>query len=194
MPYEASAKYGAANSFIKIQFQNLRKKKGAVPEGRAPDYWNSLLAPGLVLADDEVRHAARQNRPHLPRHLVLHLADADAELEELLHALMEASPLVAVLVVAGVEERPATTTGLLELVGEFVQHRLDLGLVALETLGMKLDTNDALGLDVFASILTVTEQAVHEDGVDPLGVENCLRAHSAFLLPWCLDFMPSYFE
>ena len=73
---------------MKIQSQNLIKKKGAVPVGRAPDYWDSLLAPGLVLADDEVWHATRQNRPHLPRHLVLDLADADAELKELFHALM----------------------------------------------------------------------------------------------------------
>ncbi|OHA39550.1 MAG: hypothetical protein A3I97_00190 [Candidatus Taylorbacteria bacterium RIFCSPLOWO2_02_FULL_44_35] len=28
----------AANSFMKIHYQNLRKKKGAVPEGRAPDW------------------------------------------------------------------------------------------------------------------------------------------------------------
>lgn len=27
----------AANSFIKIQFQNLIKRKGAVPGGRAPN-------------------------------------------------------------------------------------------------------------------------------------------------------------
>ena len=168
---------------MKFNYQNLRKKKGAVPEGRAPDYWNSLLAPGLVLADDEVRHATRQNRPHLPRHLVLDLADADAELKELLHALMETGPLVAVLVVAGVEKRPAATAGLLELVGEFVQHGFDLSLVVLETLGMKPDVpDDAFGLDVVAGVLAVSEKTVGEDGVYPFGVENSLRAHSSILL------------
>lgn len=96
-----------------------------------------MLAPGLALADDVVRHAARQNRPHLSRHLTLNLTDPDAKLKELLHVLMEASPLVAVLVVTGVEERPATTAGLLELVGKLVQHRFDLGPVAFQALGMK---------------------------------------------------------
>ena len=180
----------AANSFMKIQYQNLRKKKEAVPEGRASD-WNSLLAPGVVLADDEVRHATWQNRPHLPRHLVLDLADADAELKELLHALMETGPQIAVLVVAGVEKRPATTAGLLELVGELVQHGFDLGLVALETLGMKPDVpDDAFGLDVVAGVLAVSEETVGEDGVYPFGVENSLSAHSSTLLSrYC--FIPS---
>lgn len=130
------------------------------------------------LADDEVRHATRQDRPHLPRHLVPDLADADAELEELLHSLMETRPLVAVLIVAGVEKRPTATAGLLELVGELGQHRLDLGLVALETLGMKFNVpDDTFGLDVVVGVLAVSEETVGEDGVDPFGVENSLRAH-----------------
>jgi len=40
----------AANSFMKIKFQNLRKKKGAVPEGRAPD--NRCLFAFASVADE----------------------------------------------------------------------------------------------------------------------------------------------
>ncbi len=50
----------AANSFMKIQFQNSIKKKGAVPVGRAPvDSWRlrtSLLrgaSEGLAVATNE---------------------------------------------------------------------------------------------------------------------------------------------
>lgn len=51
----------AANSFIKIQFQNLEKKKEAVPEGRASD-WNSLVAVPLARRDTLLLHDARHER------------------------------------------------------------------------------------------------------------------------------------
>ena len=71
---------------------------------------------------------------------------------------MHTRPLVAMLVVAGIQERPSATTGLLELVGELVQHRLDLGPVALQALGVKPDVpGDALGLDVLASVFSLFE-------------------------------------
>ena len=169
---------------MKIQFQNLIKKKEAVPEGRASIYWNSLPARWTWLGgDDVVRHPTRQSAPHLARHEALDLADADAELEELLHRLVQPRPLVAVLVVAGVEERPSTAVLLLELLRQLVQHGHDLGLVALQALGVKPDVpDDALGLDMLTGVLAVTKQAVHEDGVDPLCAETCRCAHSTVLL------------
>lgn len=182
----------AANSFMKIQIQNSIKKKGAVPEGRAPDYWNSSPAWWMPLGgDDVVRHPARQSAPHLARHEALDLADADTKLEELLHRLVQVGPLVAVLVVAGVEERPATASLLLELLRQLVQHGHDLGSVTLQALGMKPDVpDDTLRLDVLAGVLAVPEQTVHEDRVDVFRVESCLRAHSAVLLSR-YDFIPS---
>ena len=149
----------------------------------------------LVLVDDVVRHATGQSQPHLPRQLGLNLADPNAELEELLHALMKARPLIAVLVVAGIQERPSATAGLLELVGKLVQHRLDLGLVAFQTLGVKPDgRGNALGFDVLAGILAVLEQTVHEDCVDLLGVECCLRVHlyCLLLVLECTVFEPKH--
>jgi len=182
----------AANSFMKIQSQNSIKKKGAVPVGRAPDYPNSPPVRWTWLGGyDVVRHPARQSIPHLARHEALDLADADAELEELLHRLMKTSPLVAVLVVAGVEERPPAAALLLELLRQLVQHGHDLGLVALQALGVKPDVpDDTLGLDVLTGVLAISEQAIHEDRVDQLCVETCRRAHSAVLLSrYC--FIPS---
>jgi len=159
-----------------------KTKKGAVPEGRAPDYSN-LPEPRLVLVDDVVRHAARKNRPHLSRHLALDFANPNAELEELLHTQVQVCPLITMLVVAGVEERPTTPAGLFELVWELIQHRLDLGLVTFQTSGVKPDvTGDSFGLDVFASVLAVPEQTVREDRIDSLGVQNHGFAHSGFLL------------
>jgi|GEM_PF-5592284 len=91
---------------------------------------------------------------------------------------MEAGPLVAVLVVACVEERRATTAGLFELVGKLIKHLLDLGLVALQALGVEPDViGDPFGLHVLAGIFAFFKQAVHEDCFDPFGVENIFRAH-----------------
>src|SRR3989338_5097793 len=177
---------------MKIQSQNLIKKKGAVPVGRAPVYLNLSLVRWVWLgSDDVVRHPARQSAPHLARHEALDLANADAELEELLHRLVKTGPLVAVLVVAGFEERPSAAALLLKLLRQLVQHGYDLGLVALQTLGVKPDVpDDALGLDVLAGVLAISEQAIHEDRVDLLCVETCRRAHSTVLLSrYC--FIPS---
>lgn len=68
-----------------------------------------------------------------------------------------ARPLVVVSVVARTEKRPTTAVGLLELVGKFVEHRLDLSLVSLEALRVELRIyNDTLDLDVIAGIFAVT--------------------------------------
>lgn len=120
--------------------------------------WSLLCVLEVALVDDVVRHTTGQSRPHLPRQLGLDSTDPNAKLEELLHTLMQACPLVAVPIIAGLEERPATTTGLLEFVGELIQHRFDLDLVALQTLGMKSDNLlDALCFDVLVGVLVVFE-------------------------------------
>lgn len=68
-----------------------------------------------------------------------------------------ARPLVVVSVVARTEKRPTTPVRLLELVGKFVEHRLDLSLVSLEALRVEYRMyNDTLDLDVIAGIFAVT--------------------------------------
>lgn len=124
------------------------------------------------LVDDVVWHSTGQNRPHFAWHQAFYLADADAELEELLHSEMQTRPLVAVLVVAGVQERHSATARLLELVGQLVEQRCDFLLVAGEPLGVETDiADDAFRLHVLAGVLAVLEEAVEEDGFNPLGVE-----------------------
>lgn len=125
------------------------------------------------LLHDEVRHPAREGRPHLPRQAVLDLADGDAELDELLLGLVHARPLVAVLVHAGVEEAVATSAAGLELVGELSQHVVDLLTVLLDAAGVKPDdVDDALGDDVVTGVLAVLEQAGHEDAVHAIGSDD----------------------
>jgi len=132
----------------------------------------------LILADDVVRHSARQSAPHLAGHQELGLVSGDAKLEELIHSLVQTGPPVAVLVVAGFEERPAATAGFLELVGELIEKCCDLGLVLLQALGVEPNVlGNAFGFHVPAGVFAFLEEAVHEDCVDPLGVENDLCAH-----------------
>lgn len=141
---------------------NLKKTRISLPH-----------SPLGLLLDREVRHAARESRPHFTRKAVLDFADGDAELDELLLGLVEAGPLVAVPVEAGVEEAVATTTAGLELVGEFREHVVDLLAVLLDATGVEAHgLDDALGDDVAIGILAVLEQASHEDGLDTLRSEN----------------------
>lgn len=123
----------------------------------------------MWLLDHEEGHAAGQDVPYIARKLVLDLVDGHAQLEQLLHAVVEAGPQVAALVLAGVQEGAAG----LELVRQLVQQRFDLGLVALHAVGVELDRlGDAFGRDVVAGVLAVLEQAVEEDRFDPRGVKN----------------------
>lgn len=136
-----------------------------------------------VVVDDVVGHAAWQCTPHLARHQARDLAGGQAELEELLHPLMEAGPLVAVAVVAGVEERHPAAPRLLELVRQLVEHRGDFRLVLVDAAGMEADVaGDAGGRGVLAVVLTVLEQAGEENLLDALGGQNtgCLT-HLSFL-------------
>lgn len=54
--------YGAANSFMKINYQKIRKKKGAVPEGRAPEWIG--FSPSVLLP----RYMPRDFDEHLGEH------------------------------------------------------------------------------------------------------------------------------
>lgn len=131
-------------------------------------------SPVELLLDHEVRHASWEDRPHVARQAVLDLADSDAELDELLLGLVEAtSPLVAVPVEAGVEEAVPTTTAGLELVGEFREHVVDLLTALLDAARVEPDSvDDALGHDVVAGVLAVLEEAGLEDGLDVMRGEN----------------------
>ena len=122
-----------------------------------------------LLLHHEVRRAAWEDRPHLPRKAVLNLADGDAELNELFLGLVHACPLVAVLVHAGVEEAVATSAAGLELVREFREHVVNLLTVSFDAARMESDgSHDALCDDVAGSVFAVLEEAVQEDGVDEI--------------------------
>ncbi len=125
------------------------------------------LSPPLVVSLQRhvVGHTTGQNCPQLARSHALDLADGHAQHEELIHGPVEACPLVAVAVVAGVEEAPA----FLELLGKLGQHHGDQVAVLLEPTGMETDGHlDALDLDAaFGHLsfrdLIILVQAVHED-------------------------------
>lgn len=133
----------------------------------------AIFARERLLLDHEVRHAAREDHPHLTREAVLDLADGDTELHQLLLGLVEASPLVAVPVEAGVEEAVATTAAGLELVGEFREHVVDLLPVLLDAARVEPDgLDDSLGDDVAGGALAVLEETGHENSLDVLWGEN----------------------
>lgn len=136
--------------------------------------------------NDDVGHAAGHCCPHFAGHQIRCDAGGDAELEELFHRAMEARPLVAVLVVAGVQEAPATATTrgfFLELRGQFGEHGDDVVALLGDAAGMEADVRrDAGGGQIGFLRLVVLEQAVHEGLFDPLGVENI--AHFQYLVGW----------
>ncbi len=127
-------------------------------------------------SDENVGQAAGQRSPRLARIRVLDLADADTELEELLHALMEPRPLVAVAIFAGVEEGlPGVRT---ERIRELRQEGFDLGTMALETFGVEADGgHEAFCGHMVGRILSLTEEAVEEDLFDLLGVKRDCVGH-----------------
>lgn len=82
---------------------------------------------------------------------------------------MHASPLVAVLVHAGVEEAVATSTAGLELVGKLCEHVVDLLTVLIDAAGVEAHgLDDAFGDDVVADVLAILEETSHEDGLHVL--------------------------
>ena len=129
----------------------------------------AIFARERLLLDREVRHAAREDLPPITREAVLDLADGDTELHQLLLDLVEASPLVAVPVEAGVEEAVATTAAGLELVGEFREHVVDLLPVLLDAARVEPDgMKDALGGDMVGGVLSVLEKTGHKNSLDVL--------------------------
>lgn len=91
---------------------------------------------------------------------------------------METRPLIAVTIVAGIEERHSAAALLLELIGEFTEQSLDLSLVTLQTFRMESNIHgDTLSPDMLAGVLPILEETVEENCLDSLGIESGRRAH-----------------
>ncbi len=91
---------------------------------------------------------------------------------------MQASPQVAVSIVAGVEKAPASTTVFAELVGQFGQQSSNFIAMTLEAFGVKpVVGNDSLYHNVVGGILAVLVETVEKDLFDLLWVEHQGIAH-----------------
>ena len=116
-----------------------------------------------MLADYVVGHSSREQFPHLTWSEKFCLPDSHSQKEQLFHRLVEASPLLAVLVIAGIQKRHSSATRLLEIVREFVEHGLDFSFMAFQPSKMESDiTSDSFDLDMVDVVITVLEQTVEE--------------------------------
>lgn len=167
---------------------------GAVKGGRTAGCSGSLELDRLeVVVDDVVRHAAGQSTPHLAGHQARGLTGRDAELEELLHRAVQVRPLIAVPVVAGVQERPPATARFLELVRQLIEHLGDFHLVLFDAAGVEADVaRDAETRDVLAVVLAVLEKASEKDLLHAFGAQHAGLVSHYELLSMSRNWLPIY--
>jgi len=140
-----------------------------------------LPSRGRLLHDDEVRHATWKNRPQASWREEFDFFDGHAERNQLLHCLVQSSPLVAVPVETGVGEAVATSAIGLELVGEFSEHVVNLLAVIFDALRVENDrVHNAFTGNVIGRVLFIFEEAVQKDFAHTICCKNTsVSAHQS---------------